>query len=172
MTMNQEIITRDEAIKRGLKRFYTGVQCKNGHTDERYVSTRTCATCMNDHNKRNKAKNPRKKYEYNENRRKAWNERRAARRAAGASAVDPTSLRGAALIAGATTFMGAPCKRGHTGERYVTDGQCCDCKRARNRGELSGRALLDTPVDRARQAARAELIDRALTRIQIQRLLA
>jgi hypothetical protein len=41
-----EIITRADATARGLKRFFTGVPCKNGHTSERYVSsTGGCVTC-------------------------------------------------------------------------------------------------------------------------------
>ncbi|OKN43494.1 hypothetical protein AM421_002853 [Klebsiella pneumoniae] len=32
-----EIITRVEAAKAGLKRYYTGKQCKHGHDSERWV---------------------------------------------------------------------------------------------------------------------------------------
>lgn len=32
-----EIITRIDAAKAGLKRYYTGKQCKHGHDSERYV---------------------------------------------------------------------------------------------------------------------------------------
>lgn len=33
-----EIITRIDAAKRGLKRYYTGKPCKHGHDSERWVS--------------------------------------------------------------------------------------------------------------------------------------
>lgn len=42
-----DIITRDEAYARGLKRFYTGQPCKNGHTVERFVSSGGCVDCVN-----------------------------------------------------------------------------------------------------------------------------
>lgn len=32
-----EIITRIDAAKRGLKRYYTGKPCKHGHDSERWV---------------------------------------------------------------------------------------------------------------------------------------
>ncbi|ENL2990889.1 hypothetical protein AB4432_002363 [Escherichia coli] len=40
-----KIITRMEAAKRGLNRFYTGKQCRNGHMAERYVLNGTCVEC-------------------------------------------------------------------------------------------------------------------------------
>ncbi len=40
-----ELISREEARSKGLKRFYTGEPCKHGHIDERYVSTGYCAEC-------------------------------------------------------------------------------------------------------------------------------
>lgn len=44
-----EIITREAAIAAGLKRYFTGKPCKNGHVCERYVSTRICVSCMKSH---------------------------------------------------------------------------------------------------------------------------
>lgn len=43
--MLQEIISRDEAKARGLKRFFTGEPCVNGHIAERYTSIGTCLMC-------------------------------------------------------------------------------------------------------------------------------
>ncbi|THE51696.1 hypothetical protein DJ485_15345 [Citrobacter freundii] len=40
-----EIITRLDAAKAGLKRYYTGKQCKRGHDSERYVYNGHCVTC-------------------------------------------------------------------------------------------------------------------------------
>lgn len=40
------IITRDEAFERGLKRYFTGVQCRQGHIAERYTSTTGCIACL------------------------------------------------------------------------------------------------------------------------------
>jgi hypothetical protein len=43
-----QAISHAEAKALGLKRYFTGKPCKHGHTDERFVSTRTCVTCAND----------------------------------------------------------------------------------------------------------------------------
>jgi hypothetical protein len=41
-----EIITRDEAIDRGLGRYFTGQKCKNGHVDHRNTLSGTCLGCV------------------------------------------------------------------------------------------------------------------------------
>lgn len=40
-----EIITRQEAIDAGLKKYFTGNPCKRGHVSERYVSSAGCCEC-------------------------------------------------------------------------------------------------------------------------------
>ena len=40
-----EIISREEARVKGLKRYFTGEPCKNDHTAERLVSDKTCTEC-------------------------------------------------------------------------------------------------------------------------------
>lgn len=40
------IITRTEAIELGLKKFYTGKECKNGHLAMRYTVSGTCEKCI------------------------------------------------------------------------------------------------------------------------------
>lgn len=40
-----KIISRADAIAQGLKRYYTGKPCKNGHDAERSVSNYTCLKC-------------------------------------------------------------------------------------------------------------------------------
>ncbi|MEW5560632.1 hypothetical protein AB1287_10345 [Enterobacter asburiae] len=39
------IITRMEAAKSGLNRYFTGKPCANGHKAERYVLNGTCVQC-------------------------------------------------------------------------------------------------------------------------------
>lgn len=47
--MNQPtIITREEAIEQGLKRYFTGKPCNNGHVEERYTSFGRCCQCSLD----------------------------------------------------------------------------------------------------------------------------
>jgi hypothetical protein len=41
-----EIISRREAQVQGLRKYFTGVACKNGHTAERYVQSATCEECI------------------------------------------------------------------------------------------------------------------------------
>lgn len=42
---SQQIITRVEAIERGLKYYFTGIPCKHGHIVERLVSSYDCKVC-------------------------------------------------------------------------------------------------------------------------------
>jgi hypothetical protein len=40
-------ISRNDAQARGLRKFFTGKPCKNGHIAERYVQNGTCVQCLN-----------------------------------------------------------------------------------------------------------------------------
>jgi hypothetical protein len=42
------IVTREEAIERGLRRYFTGQPCKRGHVGERYTLNAGCLQCMNE----------------------------------------------------------------------------------------------------------------------------
>ena len=48
MTDAPVIMTRREAVKRGLHTYYTGKPCKNGHDSPRYVSHYHCMQCARD----------------------------------------------------------------------------------------------------------------------------
>ena len=48
--MIDEVISRKEAIDKGMKTYFTGVQCKNGHIDYRRVDNKTCNQCIKKHN--------------------------------------------------------------------------------------------------------------------------
>lgn len=50
-----EIITRLDAAKSGLKRYYTGKQCKHGHDSERWVYNGHCVECTMETNRRRQA---------------------------------------------------------------------------------------------------------------------
>lgn len=50
-----EIITRIDAAKRGLKRYYTGKTCKHGHDSERWVYNGHCVECTMESNRRIRA---------------------------------------------------------------------------------------------------------------------
>lgn len=49
-----EIISRAEAKARGLKKYFTGKQCRNGHLSEKYVES-GCVDCVNDATARRRA---------------------------------------------------------------------------------------------------------------------
>jgi hypothetical protein len=56
-----EIITREQAIERGLKRFFTGIPCKHGHVTERFVTGWLCYGCTDANAKRWVEKNKARK---------------------------------------------------------------------------------------------------------------
>lgn len=43
--MNYEIVTRAEALRQGLVRYFTGKPCKRGHISERFTRNGTCLGC-------------------------------------------------------------------------------------------------------------------------------
>lgn len=43
---NRTLISRDDAILRGDARYFTGKECKNGHTVQRFVANRCCVDCL------------------------------------------------------------------------------------------------------------------------------
>lgn len=43
----QKIISKSQAKELSLKKYFTGIPCKNGHTSDRYVSSGGCITCQN-----------------------------------------------------------------------------------------------------------------------------
>ena len=53
---DMQIISRAEAIKQGLKRYFTGKPCKCGHVAERQVLNATCVDCQRAANKKSRLK--------------------------------------------------------------------------------------------------------------------
>jgi hypothetical protein len=47
-----EVISREEARKQGLNKYFTNKPCKRGHISERYVSIQACIECHNEHMKK------------------------------------------------------------------------------------------------------------------------
>ncbi len=79
-----EIITRAEARERGLKRFFTGTPCKNGHISESNVASGVCLVCAKEKAKSARVKDPekfraRKRSAYAENPEKFREEQRKIR---------------------------------------------------------------------------------------------
>lgn len=40
-----ELITRQDAVKQKLRRFFTGRPCRHGHLAERYTTNGACVVC-------------------------------------------------------------------------------------------------------------------------------
>jgi hypothetical protein len=55
-----EIISRKEAIAKGLKRYFTRKPCPKGHVCEKYTNGRTCVNCKNEEFKVWSKNNPEK----------------------------------------------------------------------------------------------------------------
>ena len=91
------LISREEAITKGLTRYYTGEKCSHGHRAERIVSTRTCVLCHREHQLSNKVMRGRE-----------------ARRLAKAEGKT-------------RYFSEQKCPRGHVSERLVSTGKCVQC---------------------------------------------
>lgn len=53
-----EIISRKEALVKGLKFYFTGKPCVNGHLCGRWVSTRNCPACTRINNRKWAARHP------------------------------------------------------------------------------------------------------------------
>lgn len=47
-----KIVTRKEAQEKGLKKYFTGLECRKGHLDQRYTMDSGCITCRRGYNKR------------------------------------------------------------------------------------------------------------------------
>lgn len=53
-----KVISRQEARKLGLKRYFTGIPCPKGHISEAYVSNHFCVACAKDSADKFKKENP------------------------------------------------------------------------------------------------------------------
>ena len=109
-----EIITRDEAKARGLKRYFTGKPCKHGHVALRFTSGGNCARCQEkaywgDQTPPQKQETPPHLVQFLLSREDA--------RAQGSS----------------TYFEGQKCLNGHIALRYTVNSECVVCNRYKQR---------------------------------------
>ena len=121
--MANAIITRAEAIEKGLTRYFTGKPCKRGHVAERRVANHNCAVCSNEQSKRHSQKlRDNSKLTANGNAKSEQPAREAARQQAIQNGEK-------------TYFHGIPCKRGHIAPRQTSNGMCMECCREKNATE-------------------------------------
>ncbi len=108
------IISRPVAMRLGLRRFFTGEPCKNGHIDERNTRNRTCMACAN----------------------ALQNEREKNKAALGIIKRFSTGIFSASdarLLGLVDCYTGKPCVRGHIAYRRASDGKCRECLKQKNR---------------------------------------
>lgn len=154
------IISRSEARELGLKRYDTGQPCRYGHFGGRYVAEGRCAECWRLKNEKRRGR-LRNRPDYVPKPRKISSHPKVIAKAAGA-----------------LTYRGKPCKRGHASERYVSSGQCLECavisRRSRaGSGIVYSEAQLVIRRKRSRgykAAKRAALLAAALPRVSIVEL--
>jgi hypothetical protein len=58
ISQNRPLVTREQAIASGAKRYFTGEQCSRGHIAERSVSSRGCLECLNENAAKWRAADP------------------------------------------------------------------------------------------------------------------
>jgi hypothetical protein len=92
--------TRAAALATGSAHYATGRPCKRGHTAARYTQTSNCLECQKEHATPNPVRR-----QYSEARKVAW-------------------------LTDQRFYLGKPCKQGHSGERYASNGACMECSRA------------------------------------------
>lgn len=68
-------MSRKEAIKKGLKKYFTGKLCKNGHIAERYTTSKGCTECAKEQGRTPEKLERRRSYYY-ENRDRLLEEKR------------------------------------------------------------------------------------------------
>ena len=49
-----KVVSRKQAIRLGIKRYFTGKPCLRGHVSERYTSMAKCVACDNEDQKKHK----------------------------------------------------------------------------------------------------------------------
>lgn len=126
-----KIITRAEAKAAGLKRYFTGGPCKNGHISERTTTDGQCAVCCTlkmrarrTISKAASALEATKKFELQVAKAKVIfaGDKRANGR--------PIARRVAESLSMETYFVGTPCAKGHKEDRFVCSGNCVVCSHA------------------------------------------
>lgn len=133
-----EIISKPEAIERGLKLYFTGKLCARGHLSERYVCSGACKVCVLERNAIWTEKNP----EAVEKSKREWCNRNIEsireKRRLRPSRAKPVEIVGAHLVISKKKskelglihyYTGKPCKHGHYSDRFTATSICVECGR-------------------------------------------
>lgn len=104
-----EVISREEAKARGLKRYFTGEPCKRGHVAERYACSRGCVACREGLAPVELPPSPPAQNVVFQG---------------GVVSQEEARARGLKRF-----FVCDPCQNGHLVERYVVNGKCVSCSK-------------------------------------------
>lgn len=135
-----EVVNRKEARALKLKRYFTGIPCKNGHTSEKFTVNGTCVTCFYIRNKKytdNHLKEiseyKKKHYKLNKNNYKTHHRnwkiknnpdflKKEFYRKKRLKIKNKAKENGELCY-----FTGVPCIYGHISYRYVSNDTCKEC---------------------------------------------
>ena len=118
-----EIISRKDARLAGMKRFFSGETCPNGHVSERLVSNGTCIVC---------SKERLRKWELKKVKHPGGHPRAIAR-----------------SLGESSFFTGEPCVKGHISARRTSDGKCRECVKQKNKNrQMQDRAYFNACIAR------------------------
>lgn len=113
--------TREEAIALGLRHYFDGIPCRNGHIANRRIDPRTdmCLSCAIGYIDKWKSDHP--EYVPKDNRKKSpIDHRRTATQAAQKVAKEQGVTR---------FFTGVPCRNGHVDFRWTANTKCASCEK-------------------------------------------
>lgn len=117
------IVSREDALARGLVRFFTGVACTRGHVCERNAKAGYCCEC-NANNTRAHESTPEGRAAKNAGQRAYY------ARLGKPHVPKAVSPRAEAIAKGLPWYAtGVPCKRGHLSERNTKTSSCRECDR-------------------------------------------
>ena len=143
-SINKEILSRNYALKNGLKYYFTGLPCKNNHIAKRNTKSRHCMECQDlwrqKTYKRKREKNIKniielkKKWKAAHNERlNEWNNEIKKIKDEEKKQFQKITKEDAKQKKLKKYFTGIPCKYGHINERLVKSGDCVDCANQRQR---------------------------------------
>lgn len=167
------IIGREAAREAGLKRYFTGKPCKEGHIDHRIVSNGYCCECSRISCEKYRTENPEKfavARERHKLKRRARRDELLAIRRKKKLEQNPQLVtyhadkrsRAAALAAGSETYESVrPCKYGHVGLRFSKSYGCVECHRLSLKPEPT-EVVAARIARRALSKQRAEIKNKAM----------
>lgn len=146
-----EFTTRSEARSQGIKYFFIGEECENGHISERMVESAQCLECLEERNqlfredkeesvltikdKRDRKEKALAAREYERQQYLADDDFRVYVNEDQYEDLQflPKTKQEALALGSVYYFTGKPCRKGHTAKRLTCMGSCSVCDRANRR---------------------------------------